>query len=91
MNVDLQKQDMNVAETDIDIGLVNKFSARDVHVFYGDNEAIKGVDLDVEANKVTALIGPSGCGKTVIAQAIGRRLQGHAAFITLDAAQLWSK
>ena len=36
----------------------------DLHVFYGDNEAIKGVDLQFEKNKITALIGPSGCGKS---------------------------
>ena len=45
----------------------------------------------VQVPRGALLHGPSGCGKTVIAQAIGRRLQGHAAFITLDAAQLWSK
>ena len=28
----------------------------DLHVFYGDNEAIKGVDLQFEKNKITALI-----------------------------------
>ena len=36
----------------------------DLHVWYGDNEAIKGVDLAFEKNKITALIGPSGCGKS---------------------------
>ncbi len=30
----------------------------DLHVWYGDNEAIKGVDLEFEKNKITALIGP---------------------------------
>ena len=33
----------------------------DLHVYYGDNEAIKGVDLEFEKNRITALIGPSGC------------------------------
>lgn len=49
-----------------------KFSARDVHVFYGDNEAIKGVDLEVESHKVIALIGPSGCGKSTFLRCLNR-------------------
>ena len=36
----------------------------DLHVWYGTNEAIKGIDLQFEKNKITALIGPSGCGKS---------------------------
>ena len=37
----------------------------DLHVWYGSNEAIKGIDLQFEKNKITALIGPSGCGNFV--------------------------
>jgi len=44
-----------------------KFSARDVHVFYGETEAIKGVDVDILDKTVTAFIGPSGCGKSTSA------------------------
>jgi len=47
-------------------------SARGVDVFYGDKQALFGVDLDVEASKVTALIGPSGCGKSTFLRAINR-------------------
>jgi phosphate transport system ATP-binding protein len=49
-----------------------KFSTRDVHVFYGEKEAIKGVDLDINNNEVTALIGPSGCGKSTFLRALNR-------------------
>ena len=44
----------------------------DLHVFYGDNEAIKGVDLQFEKNKITALIGPSGCGKSTYLRSLNR-------------------
>src|SRR5699024_327401 len=47
-------------------------STRDLHVFYGDNEAIKGVDLAFEKNKITALIGPSGCGKSTYLRSLNR-------------------
>lgn len=44
----------------------------DLHVWYGNNEAIKGVDLQFEKNKVTALIGPSGCGKSTYLRSLNR-------------------
>ena len=45
---------------------------KDLHLFYGENEALKGITLDVDANRVTALIGPSGCGKTTFLKTINR-------------------
>jgi phosphate transport system ATP-binding protein len=39
---------------------------------YGDEPALKGLDLDFEPNKVTALIGPSGCGKSTLVRCINR-------------------
>ncbi|MFY9622990.1 MAG: phosphate ABC transporter ATP-binding protein PstB [Rhodoplanes sp.] len=49
-----------------------KVVARDVNVFYGDKQALKDVNLDVQENAVTALIGPSGCGKTTFLRCINR-------------------
>lgn len=50
----------------------------DLHVWYGDNEAIKGVDLAFEKNKITALIGPSGCGKSTYLRSLNRMNDGIA-------------
>ncbi|MGK0552451.1 phosphate ABC transporter ATP-binding protein PstB [Enterococcus faecalis] len=50
----------------------------DLHVFYGENEAIKGVDLQFEKNKITALIGPSGCGKSTYLRSLNRMNDGIA-------------
>ena len=66
-----------------------KMSARDVKVFYGDNEAIKGIDLDIMENEVIAFIGPSGCGKSTFLRTLNRmndtiencRIEGK---VTLD-------
>ncbi|MEG0254441.1 MAG: phosphate ABC transporter ATP-binding protein PstB [Vagococcus sp.] len=44
----------------------------DLHVFYGPNEAIKGVSLQFEQNKITSLIGPSGCGKSTYLRSLNR-------------------
>jgi len=49
-----------------------KMRARGVHVFYGDNHAVKGVDLDITRDEVTALIGPSGCGKSTLLRCFNR-------------------
>jgi phosphate transport system ATP-binding protein len=40
--------------------------------YYGDVAAIKGVDLEFEPNRVTAIIGPSGCGKSTLVRCINR-------------------
>jgi phosphate transport system ATP-binding protein len=45
---------------------------RGLHAYYGEQEAIKGVDLDFAANQVTAMIGPSGCGKSTLVRCINR-------------------
>ena len=49
-----------------------KITARNVNVFYGDTQAIKSVDVDIEPNSVTAFIGPSGCGKSTFLRCLNR-------------------
>jgi phosphate transport system ATP-binding protein len=49
-----------------------KMETRDLSVFYGSNQAIKSVDLDIIDRSVTALIGPSGCGKSTYLRALNR-------------------
>ena len=49
-----------------------RMCARGVDVFYGDKQALFGVDLDLAANEVTALIGPSGCGKSTFLRCLNR-------------------
>lgn len=49
-----------------------KYKTRDVNVFYGEKQALFGVDLDIGSNEVTALIGPSGCGKSTYLRCLNR-------------------
>ena len=49
-----------------------KMSAKDLHLWYGEMEALKGVSLDMNKNSVTALIGPSGCGKSTFLKTLNR-------------------
>jgi phosphate transport system ATP-binding protein len=43
-----------------------------LRAFYGDQEAVKGIDINFPANEVTAIIGPSGCGKSTMVRCINR-------------------
>jgi phosphate transport system ATP-binding protein len=47
-------------------------TARDLSVFFGDNQVLKRVSLDIPARAVSAIIGPSGCGKSTFLRAINR-------------------
>ncbi|MFG1245021.1 phosphate ABC transporter ATP-binding protein PstB [Xanthobacter sp. V1C-6B] len=47
-------------------------SVRNLNFFYGDNQALKGVELPIVEGKVTALIGPSGCGKSTLLRCFNR-------------------
>lgn len=43
-----------------------------VHVFYGDYEAVREVDLPIASREITAFIGPSGCGKSTLLRSFNR-------------------
>ena len=51
---------------------VKKIKVRDLNLYYGDNQALKNINIDLEANKVTAFIGPSGCGKSTFLRTLNR-------------------
>lgn len=45
---------------------------RNLNFYYGKKHAVQGVSMDVEKNRITALIGPSGCGKTTLLRCFNR-------------------
>ena len=49
-----------------------KIQVRDLELFYGQNQALKGIDMDILSNTVTAFIGPSGCGKSTFLKTLNR-------------------
>ncbi|MAJ02379.1 MAG: phosphate ABC transporter ATP-binding protein [SAR116 cluster bacterium] len=49
-----------------------KISSKKVDVFYGENQALNKINLDIIENKVTSLIGPSGCGKSTFLRCLNR-------------------
>ena len=47
-------------------------SVRDLHLYYGENHALKGINMEIHKNSITALIGPSGCGKSTFLKTLNR-------------------
>jgi phosphate transport system ATP-binding protein len=58
------------ARTNVQAGLAVRLER--LRAFYGAAEQVKGIDLDFNANEVTAIIGPSGCGKSTMVRCINR-------------------
>ena len=46
--------------------------SKDLHLYYGETEALKGIDMKIYQNEITALIGPSGCGKSTFLKTLNR-------------------
>ena len=51
---------------------MSKLAISDLDLYYGDFHALKDVNLDIEANEITAFIGPSGCGKSTLLKSLNR-------------------
>ncbi len=49
-----------------------KMTVRDLELFYGDFQALKGISLPIKERQITALIGPSGCGKSTFLRCLNR-------------------
>ncbi len=49
-----------------------KVSSKDLWLWYGEKEALQGVNLDIYEKKITAFIGPSGCGKSTYLRCLNR-------------------
>ena len=51
---------------------MNKFDIENLDLFYGENQALKSINLPIPVRQVTALIGPSGCGKSTLLRCLNR-------------------
>jgi len=50
----------------------SNLSVRNLNVFYGKEQALKDISVDIPDKKITAIIGPSGCGKTTLLKSFNR-------------------
>jgi len=72
-----------------------KIKAENLDLYYGENHALKGINMEIRENCVTAFIGPSGCGKSTFLKTINRmndlvdnvRIEGK---ITLDGEDIYA-
>lgn len=51
---------------------MDKFSIKNMELCYGDFKALKGINLNISSNEITAFIGPSGCGKSTLLKSLNR-------------------
>ena len=73
---------------------MDKFVIKNLNLHYGSFHALKGIDMDIPANEVTAFIGPSGCGKSTFLKSLNRmndlvndcKIEGE---ITLDGVDIY--
>ncbi|MBL7830545.1 MAG: phosphate ABC transporter ATP-binding protein [Saprospiraceae bacterium] len=76
--------------------MMYKIESKDIHLHYGDFHALKGININIEPNTVTALIGPSGCGKSTYLRLLNRmndliddvKIKGE---IIIDGENIYSK
>ncbi len=74
----------------------SKMSIRNLNLYYGDNHALKEINMEIRPNAVTALIGPSGCGKSTLLKTLNRmndlvenvRIEGE---VLLDGEDIYGK
>lgn len=51
---------------------MNIIETKDLCLYYGENQALKSINISINKNEVTALIGPSGCGKSTFLRTLNR-------------------
>ena len=69
-----------------------KMKTENLHLFYGEKEALKGIDISIGEKQIVSLIGPSGCGKSTFLRCLNRmndlikdcRIEGKIYYNGLD-------
>jgi len=57
------------------VGRESVYNVKNLNLWYGDDHALKDVNLDIKKNEVTAIIGPSGCGKSTFIKTLNRMVE----------------
>ena len=68
-----------------------KISARNLNLYYGENHALKDINMDIKKNAVTALIGPSGCGKSTFLRSLNLLEEPTSGVITFEGTDITDK
>jgi iron complex transport system ATP-binding protein len=65
-----------------------RLAGRDLQLAYGDTVVVDGLDIDVLAGSITAVIGPNGCGKSTLLRALARLVPTRRGHVLLDGQRL---
>lgn len=74
MEINKKKENKMIKEKNNSIkkNEMHALRTRDLNLWYEDNHALIDIDMEIEKNKVTAIIGPSGCGKSTLIRCFNR-------------------
>ncbi len=70
VNVNMQKKE-NTSDSTKNV----VFDTKDLNLWYGEDHALKDINLSINENEVTAIIGPSGCGKSTYLKTLNRMVE----------------
>jgi len=76
---------------------MSSIKVKDLCLWYGNMQALKDINIDIEGNSITALIGPSGCGKSTFLKTLNRmndlvqgvRITGSIRYRGMDIFEAW--
>ncbi len=76
---------------------MSSIKVKDLCLWYGNTQALKNINIDIEGNSITALIGPSGCGKSTFLKTLNRmndlvqgvRITGSIRYRGADIFEAW--
>lgn len=63
---------------------MNIINITDFSKYYGDNIALKNINLDIKKGEVVSIIGPSGSGKSTLLRSLIGLEQGHSGIISIN-------
>ncbi len=73
INLDIRTEEVDpVLLADKNDKSIVKMEVNSLNFYYGNNQALKDVAIDIDENRVTAFIGPSGCGKSTFLRTLNR-------------------
>ncbi|MBS4191300.1 phosphate ABC transporter ATP-binding protein [Bacillus sp. FJAT-49705] len=79
MNATMEKQRVRIVQgEEKQVEMENKnivYKTDQLNLWYGENHALKNINLDIYENEVTAIIGPSGCGKSTYIKTLNRMIE----------------
>ena len=52
-------------------------SVRNLNAYYGKQQALRDINVEIPRNQITVILGPSGCGKSTLLKSLNRLLRRH--------------